>query len=236
LVGFYEVAIGEGGVLGCRRCTPAAAQGAVHPADSVIRCLDEIAAAVDGDRRNVSFVGMEPFRHPELPLIVGAASQRGFARIRLVTDGGALARGGNAAGVIAAGVRQVELVLLGPPAVHDDLSGRPGLFAAAESGVASFVRAAESAGAAVAVSSVLRACPHNAAELPAAVAAAARLGVGAIVIDVADLKASQTNQDVVFAALDTATVNRVAASLRGWPDEGPAIYRRAPWDLCEVGE
>lgn len=222
-------------MVGCRRCTPQTEVADLYSAEDVAASLRRVASAWRfGPGPNVCFVDSEPFRHPSLPEIIGAAAQLGFERIRLRTDAGALSRSGNAPGVLGAGVRHLEVVLLGDSGSHDALTGREGLFGMVELGVNAFTTAAEERGEAVAVSALIPACRHNAALLPEAVGAAARIGACAVVLEASQLKRNATNAALVAAALQTATVNRMAGSVRGGERVGPVVYERAPWDSCEV--
>ena len=154
--------------------------------------------------------GPEPFAHPELPLIVSAAANAGVERIGLRTDAGALSIPGNAEGVLGAGVRHLQVVLLGGAATHDDLTGRTGLFDAAMRGVGAFRSAAQAAGACVAVTALIPACAHNVADLPAAVAALA--AAGAVTVMIAPTAAARQARgfaDWIAAAVDTGMVNGV---------------------------
>ena len=188
MIQFAEVAIGQGGGPACVRCAQA-----VSPR---MRDLTDIAADLNtcaanwtaGPGPNVAFVGAEPFAHPQLPHLVDAARRAGFERIRLHTDAGALAQAANAEGVVQAGIRHLEVVLLGASVeTHDRLAGRPGLFEAALAGTRAFTAAAAMAGAEIFVSVDVPVCRHNVGELALASAAAARLGASAVTFSVAGL-------------------------------------------------
>jgi hypothetical protein len=175
----------------------------------------------------VVFSGFEPFAHPTLPDAIAVAIEDGFERVRLQTDGGALAVHGNAEGAFAAGVRHLEIVLLGDPETHDRLACREGLFEAAVRGVDAFKAAASSAGSDIFVSGVLPLCAHNVGVAAAAVASFARLGAEAVELDAGRLSGAGRERDAILAALDTATVNGMHAWVRG--GGFPAPYDRAPW-------
>jgi len=233
MIAFAEVAIGSGGFTRCCRCSPSQALGQPAALDEVAAALASVARAWSGGPGpNVTFIGFEPFSHPALPRLIEAATSQGFERIRLRTDGGALAQPGNAAGAFAAGVRHIEITLLGASELHDRLTGRPGLSSTVGTGVRAFEDAAEQASAAVSVTVHLPVCRHNVAGLAEAVATAARLGAVAVTLDAGGLPASDGNRALLAAALETATVNRVAAHVEGWAAEAPAFsstYDRAPW-------
>lgn len=228
MLSFLEVPIGAGGVARCSRC-PGGTQRDPRPSRDVI--ADLRAAHVEmasRDALNVAFVGFEPFAHPELPALIGGAVQEGAQRIRLRTDGGALGVGGNAAGAFAAGVRQIELVLLaGTPSVHDSLTGAPGLFDAARNGIATFRACAESAGESVAITGLVPICAHTAAHAAAAVAVLAELGAVAVRLDVtSDAPAARA---AALAALETATVNGMHGFVTGRVPGASPLQLTAPW-------
>ncbi len=230
MIEFAEVSIGRGQLPQCRSCAAQAAS--VQPAP---RSLTEVAADLtriaeawgESPGPNCSLVGFEPFAHPELPKLIAAATAAGFTRIRLRTDGGALAQPGNADGALAVGVRQLELIVLAEGEAHDKLTGRPGLYAAMERGAAAFRSAAERSGAAIALAAFAPACRHSISHLPHALLGAASLGAESATIDVSALSATPANVALVRAGLDTATVNRVAAYVTGWPQVHDALYDRS---------
>lgn len=182
-VGFAGVSLGSGTVVPCRRCG-SGAEKRLFQTDTVLAELERAAAAWEGGSGpNVDLCGFEPFAHPELPRIIDAAVRLGFERIRLVTDGGALAQPGNADGCISAGVRLAEIVLIGDDAqLHDSLAGRPGLFALAAQGAQAFLAAGRTAGLDVVLTGRAAVCRHNAESLPGIVTAL--VGQGAIAVRV----------------------------------------------------
>jgi len=196
----------------------------MRPAASVLQDVTRVCDSwSDGPGPNVALVGAEPFAHPELPLLVQGAARAGCERIRLRTDAGALPSGGNAAGVVAAGVRHLEVVLLGGVApVHDALVGRAGAFDAALAGVAAFVSAAGAAGSAVAVTGRVPVCRHNRDEVAGAVAALA--AAGAIGVELAPAAGTALDEDRLRSARETAVVNGVWLHVAGARD-------LAPWRL-----
>ena len=233
VIEFAEISVGSGGIARCVAC------GAPEP--RVLRASAQIVAEIDartlgwntGPGPNFAFVGTEPFAHPELPALVAAAVAAGAQRIRLRTDAGALAIPGNAAGVIHAGVRQVEVVLLGGDAsIHDALAGRAGLFDAALEGLRAFSSAALAVDAHVAVCAFIPVCAHNLTQLPAAVSACASAGaVSAVLSMPAALSGSSAAREWIGAALDTGTVNGVWVSVQGVAaDTLPRspLYARSP--------
>lgn len=227
VIRFARVLLGASGVLRCRRCDSATASDPRDP-ESILATLRSVSDSWDGGPGpNVLFDGMEPFAHPALPMMVDAARRLGFERIRLRTDAGALASGGNAQGSVQAGVRQIEVVIMGAGAEHDALSGREGLFQAAVQGVEAFREAVGAAGGHGVVSAVVPVCRHNAAGLPQTVASCARLGAVSVCIE-----------PVVGFMLDPAlaheTVTAGAVNRMFVHGEGITPDRFAPWCLCEV--
>lgn len=223
MIRFAQVILGSGEAVTCASCHPRR-EPSMRPAEEV---LGEIAGLVaswpGGPGPNLAFVGAEPFAHPRLPQLIQAATESGCERVRLRTDGGALAVSGNAMGAFQAGVRHIELVLLGgDAATHDRLSGRPGLFDAAMVGVNSFTAAARAAGEAVAVTGYLPVCRHSAPHLSATLLAVARLGAVSALVEPAS--GFELSPVVVGEALRTATVARVA--IHG---PGVAPFSAGPW-------
>lgn len=233
MIAFAQIALGHGGLAGCARCDGAHAEARARDLADVSRDLAATAASwVDGPGPNVSFVGFEPFLHPALPDAIGVAVSSGFHRVGLRTDAGALSLPGNAEGALAAGVRQIEVVVLaGSAEDHDRLSGRPGLFAASCEGVRLFIRAAEAIGAHVVVTGLVPLCAHNERFAPDAVAALARMGASAVLLDASDHAACSLA--AVEAALDTATVNAMAGSATGVSGI-PDVYSQTPWRVLEA--
>lgn len=229
MIAFGEVTIGTGGVARCVRCGPAV---------PVARGLESVRADVEalatdwstGPGPNVVFTGFEPFAHPHLPALVEAAVSAGCQRVRLRTDAGALATPGNAEGALAAGVRQLEVVVLGDRATHDGATARQGLFDAALAGIAAFLEAAERVGEPVAVTGLVPVCPHTLAAAPAAAAVLAAAGAVAVVFDVS---ACSTNTLApVHAGLETATVRGMSASVVGAPQGAVQdVVAAMPWTV-----
>lgn len=235
MITLAEVEIGTGGTLPCMECARH------HAPESVARPADEVRERLIGVRRrwasgpgpNVSFVGFEPFAHPELPIIIRVAADTGYRAIRLRTDAGALSVPANAEGALAAGVRQIEVVLLADEDRHDELTQRRGLFAAAEAGVRVFREAAERAGLTVAITGLVPVCKHNAEHAPFAAARLARWGAVAVHVDAS--AAREADRPYIVAALDTAAANACAGSVSGLEGEVPFPWSVRPWDTVEAG-
>lgn len=220
---FRVVSIGSGGAPLCAKCR-AATPVSPRPLSEFVAEVDALASLAEPPQ-GIVLAGMEPFAHPELPALISTVAQAGFDRIRIRTDGGALASHGNAGGIISAGVTQVEVRLsAGDARSHDALTQRPGLFDAAVAGARAFHDAAADAGVRVALTGRVRACPHTEPHLPSVVAAFARMGACAVVIE----SAATTPLEVLLSACDTATVNGVAACVIG-DDRLPEALAVCPW-------
>lgn len=224
---FAHIPIGDGEGVTCARCSRSADDSFF----SVERIAHEIAHTASVWREaggvNVALIGPEPFKHPALPQVVASAVEHGCDRVRLRTDGGALSVAHNAAGVLHAGVHQIEVVVLGPDSSsHDRLSGTDGLFEAARSGVRAYIAAGEAAGAPIAVTALVRLCKHNATLLPAIVAQTAQWGVSCIAVERAQGVAVPAS--TAAAALQTAVMSSVW--LTGATDQAAGV---APWDVWE---
>jgi hypothetical protein len=208
---FAEVPLGSGGFPSCTRCTSPEAFAPRPAADVIAEALEAIESwdhATLGPGPNIVFAGAEPFSHPELPSVIFAAAEAGASRISLRTSGEALSLAENAAGVIHAGVRHVEVVLLGDGDHHQLVTGRPGSFAAISQGVRALADAAREQHVSVAVSGRVPVCRHNLEHVPAAVAALSELGASEVVLEVGVAAASSAEGGRWLAsACDTGVVN-----------------------------
>jgi hypothetical protein len=217
---FEKVAIGSGHGIRCTRCHPEGEVPVYRPAADV---LDDVRVVVagwpGGPGPNVSLTGPEPFAHPDLPAIVTGAIEAGVSRLRLEVDGGAFARPGNAEGALGAGVRHVQVTLLGgTEGVHDALAGGPGAFDAAISGMMAFGEAVRTVGVDAVATVFVPVCRHNVADLPAAVGAAVGAGASSVLLRVEDGGIDLTAATPwIVAACDTGVVNRVWVEVEGVP-------------------
>jgi len=221
MLAFAEVTIGEGGVVSCARCR--ARDDAARSFVPAATVLEQIAAVAgewrDGPGPNCTLIGVEPFAHPELPLIVSGAAAAGMERIRLRTDAGALGSGGNAAGVLSAGVLHIEVVLLGgDAATHDAATGRPGLFDAMRAGVAAYRSAAAAASQPVAITGFVPVCRHTTPHLSEIVHTLA--GIGAVSVELFAEPGASVDAAAVAAAHQTATVSGVCLHGEIVPEAG----------------
>jgi hypothetical protein len=216
MISFADVAIGDGEAVRCARCLPESAVQFREP-DDVLRSVREIAQSWNvGPGPNLVLVGAEPFSHPQLPELVAGAASLGVERIGLRTDGGALAIDGNAKGAVHAGVRLIEVVLLGDQGVHDDLTGAAGGFAMARLGARAFLEAGREDGAAAALTGWIPVCRHNLAALPGTVAALAEMGAVSIELSVSEpMQKAVGLESWLSAAFETGMVNGVWVCVRG---------------------
>jgi MoaA/NifB/PqqE/SkfB family radical SAM enzyme len=211
LLRFAEVSLGSGGLPACTRCSTRGTfeprQGAEVTAEA-LAVIESWDCSAYGPGPNLSFVDAEPFLHRELPAIVFAAAEAGASRIRLCTGGEALSVSENAGGVLHAGVRHIEIVLLGGRLEHDRLAGRPGAFEALEHGTRVLGEAAGVRGTHIALTGRVPVCRHNLEDTPSAVAALAGLGASAVVLEVSDEAGMSVDASSwLSSACDTGVVN-----------------------------
>jgi len=202
-----RIDIGSGGLPSCARCGVPGAP-TFHSATDVIASISK--AAVDSNAV-LMLGGAEAFGHAALPEIVGAAVASGWRRIGLQTAGGLLTVGGNAPGVLHAGVRHFEVVIVPSDSSTLAVDGPAPL-----DGIRELVAAASAAGVRIAVTAVLPTCRHGVAALPSAVADLAAVGVGSIRI-VAEPESCTGPRALaaVVAACDTGVVNAVWVDVSG---------------------
>lgn len=206
---FSQVSIGTEGGCGCTRC--------VAPVPPEFTPAEVVAESIPAET-DVMFTGPDALLHPHLPILIAGARAAGSARIGISTDAAGFAFGENAAGALHAGVRHVEVTLLGDAERHDRLTGREGGFAATRAGLAAFRDAADAAGASVMVRVRIPVCRHDVTHVVGAVTAAAALGADIVLLD-----ATRTDADLahyarwITAALETGTVNGVWVVAEGVP-------------------
>jgi len=216
VIAFAEIVLGHGGLPECSRCHSDARPQMRDEADITAEIREAVEAWRADPGPNVALVGAESYLHPDLPSIVRAATSMGVRRLRLATAGEALAAGENAAGSLAAGVRQVEFVALaGDRAVHDALSGSGHSLTTALAGIARFRDAAREARAQVAVTGRVPVCDHNIDAVPSAVAAIGQAGGIAVVVDLAGLGGAAPGPEWLAAVADTGMVNRTWVTFTG---------------------
>jgi cyclic pyranopterin phosphate synthase len=110
--------------------------------------IEEAKAALASARAeglvSVGFLGGEPTRYPALPELVRAASELGFERISLCTNGRSLSEPARLEGLLSAGVTRVALSIHShQAALEDEITGRPGSFGQKLSAIALLVAARE---------------------------------------------------------------------------------------------
>lgn len=103
------------------------------------RTLDEVLADMgspDGSIDSLEIVGGEPMQYEELDVVVEEARQRGWRRIKLLTNGRAFSNPQVAIDATQAGVRVFELKLAGSmPQVHEAVTRSPGSFIETAEGI-----------------------------------------------------------------------------------------------------
>jgi len=135
--------------------------------------------------------------------------------------------GGNAEGVLGAGVRHIEVVLVaGDADSHDRLVGRPGSFSAASDGIAAYRAAASGIGAPVAITGRIPVCRHSAPHLGSTILALA--GMGAVAVRLCPVAGARLDDSVALAARQTAIVNGVWLEVEGEGGSSPV------WRLVEA--
>jgi len=214
VISFAHIALGDGGSVACVRCSEVAPAD-YTPAQEVLARITEVAEGWgESPGPNVVLCGPEPFGDPDLPQIVTGAAAVGVQRIGLRTDGGALASVDNARGVVHAGVRHIEVLLLGDEELHDSLAETPGLFALANQGIAEFLGATRAAGVTGVVTGRIVVCRHNLESLPNAIAALSKAGVVSVVLELTESAQKAVGlRSWVAAALETGMVNGVWVSV-----------------------
>ncbi|MBS3957373.1 MAG: hypothetical protein KGZ40_07580 [Clostridiales bacterium] len=211
VLSFGRVAVGWGEAVSCGQCAPASLSGTAaagyRPAEEIIAEL--IAARSVDLSAGVLFTGLEPLAHPALPRIISAATDAGVERIGISTSAALFIAGGNATGAIGAGVRVIEIPLLGPDAAtHDAYAGQKGAFEASRAGVGRFRDAAEETEVRVAVRGRVDVCAHTTPILPQVIVTFASWGAASVELRVrGSLPRSAIEQ--VHAACETGMVNGV---------------------------
>jgi radical SAM protein with 4Fe4S-binding SPASM domain len=126
--------------LRCRHCYQESSSGAEMPVAGIVGVIREIAAMLQdwqetyGLKFSPSFnvTGGEPFLRGDFFIILEEIQRAGFATY--VLSNGTLITPERGRTLAALGVKEVQISLEGPPAVHDTIRG-PGSFAAALQGI-----------------------------------------------------------------------------------------------------
>ncbi len=242
MIAFQRVEIGHGGLPVCAGCAALSAPE-MRSAEGVLADLSRVARTwATGPGPNAWLAGADAFAHPELPRLVDEASRLGIERIKVSTAGPALAQGSNAAGSIEAGIRHVEVVVLGVEQSPDRLAHVPA-FSDAVEGLSAYLAAARTLDVAVAVVGRVRVCAHTHATVPATVAALAAAGAVAIAVEVAD-SAPRPDPAWLSAVVDSGVVNgawvqfeslQVDQSAPGGQVDGSTVSAARAWTDSEAG-
>lgn len=218
MIDFVEISLGAGTVCACRQC------GRTGPDEyrSTEDVLADVSRAVagwppdGGPGPNVVLTGPEPYRHPHVSTLVQRAIAAGVERLSLLTDAAALRAPGTAESSVDAGVRHIEVPLLGGcPEVHDALCGRRGSFESAVAGMQAMKAAGSSRSVRVLVCGRVHVCSHNVREVPAIVVAFAQAGASSVTLELDGSVPRTVARPWVGAAIDTGIVSNVWVALEG---------------------
>ncbi len=227
MIDFFNISLGEGIGCACRRCSPPTPEH-FREVDAILEEVSRAVALWDGvgPGPNIAFTGPEPYRHRRLPTLAQGAMAAGVQRLSLSTDAVALAMPDTAAGSLDAGVRHIEVPLLGASShSHDALSGTPGSFDGALAGMRTLKSVGEERGVPVLICGRVRVCSHNVRELPGIVIAFAQVGANSVTLELDGTVPATVARPWVGAAVDTGIVSNVWVALEGATAEE---YRIAP--------
>jgi len=231
VIEYVEIAIGAGNREHCVQCSREAVPDTFRPLSDVIADVRRVVADWgDAPGPNVSFSGVEPFRHPELPALIAQTVDSGVERLGLTTDGVALCAGDNASGCIQAGVRHADITLLaGTAEAHDRLAGHPGSFDAACSGTRCLIEASNTLSIRCVVCGRTRICRHNVDDMPGIVLAFAEAGVSTVSLEIAPTVSLSRRMPLLEAAIETGIVYGVWVSISGPSAEELGEYALHAW-------
>lgn len=217
MITFVKVPIGTGGGIPCRYCAASVQTEQFVDADAILSSVRDVAGVWRaGPGPNVAYVGAEPYHHGRLPELVHGAIEAGIERLCLSTDATALGRDDNAAGSVDAGVRHVEVPLLGgSPETHDALCGTLGAFEAAIAGMTALRQAGIARSVPVLICGRVRVCSHNIKDLPAVVLAFAGVGASSVTLQFDGSIPLPVARPWVLAAIETGIINSVWVALEG---------------------
>jgi len=227
MIEYVGVPIGTGGMACCSRY-PAGKEITFRP---VAEIREDVRVVVkewaSGTGPNVTLVGVDPFKHPELPTLVRSVTGCGVKRLGMETDGVALCSGDNAAGIISAGVRHIEVVILAGDAYsHDRLTKIEGSFDAAMAGMASLAEVAKGLGSRIIVCGRSRICRHNFEHTPGIVCAFAEAGASTVTLEVDRAVNRGRMRPLLEAAVETGITYGVWVSIEGLTEEELGEYSR----------
>ena len=220
MIRFARVAVGSGGEVRCSRCHGEPQAATYRSAVEVTAEIAMVCALWEGlPGPNLALGGAEPFGHPDLPALVGAAVEAHCQRLCLDSDAVALRSPQNAGGSLMAGVRHLSWTILGgTPGVHDALLGAPGALDASVEGVRSFESIAAAETVDVSVTAVVPVCRHNVHDLPAAAGLVVDAGADRVLLRIEDGGLDlRSALPWIIAACDTGVVNGVWVEVEGVP-------------------
>ena len=225
MIEYVGVSIGTGGMARCVQC----GGGEEITFRPVTEVGEDVRAVVSewasGTGPNVILVGVDPFKHPELPALVRSVAACGVMRLGIETDGVALCSGDNAAGSISAGIRHIEVVILAGDAYsHDHLTGVEGSFDAAMAGMSHLIQVAKEAGSRVIVCGRSRICRHNYEHVPGIVCAFAEAGASTVVLQIDRAVNRSRMRPLLEAAIETGITYGVWVSIEGLSEEELGEY------------
>jgi len=216
---FANIALGASGGVRCSKCHEAGAEG-LHDATGLFDAVHEATDSwLSGPGPNLSFMGAEPFDHPALFELLGAAVDAGASRIRLETDAHALCSPEMVERVLDAGVRHLMAPLLGSNAeLHDSLTGASGSFNKTLAGIERFVEGATQRGVKSHVTVRVPVCRHNLNDTPGIVTLAAKTGAKAVLLSIDDPDLDlRLASPWLEAACDTGVVYTTWVQVEGVP-------------------
>lgn len=212
------IPLARGSRIPCTACAPVPATLEHRPAEEIIIDVRRAVAGMAATPGPAILLGeCEPFSHPELVSIVTQSVAAGVRRLGLRSDASALTRGDNASGAISAGVRRLDVTLLGgDESAHDRLYGRPGSFAVALAGMQAFREVGERMAVPVVLTGSVPVCRHVVTGIPAIVERFARSGASSVELVFEDPSIADTGTvKTIIAACETGIVNGVWVSIRG---------------------
>ncbi len=238
MITFVKIPIGTGGGIRCRRCAPGEQSEEFFETDPLLRHVGEVVAGwQQGPGPNIAYVGAEPFRHSRLPTLVHGAIDAGVERMCLSTDATALGRDDNAAGSVSAGVRHVEVPLLGgSPETHDMLCGHPGAFEAAMAGMKALREAGIAQSVPVLICGRVRVCSHNIKDVPATVLAFAQVGASSVTLQFDGSVPTAVARPWVAAAVETGIINSVWVALEGLSAASVGVHSLHDLNTVRIAE
>lgn len=238
MITFVKIPIGTGGGVRCRRCAPEPCAEEFFDTDTLLAQVRRVVAGWEtGPGPNIAYVGAEPYRHRRLPTLVQGAIGEGVERMCLSTDATALGHDDNASGSVSAGVRHIEVPLLGGSAgTHDVLCATPGAFDQAMAGMKALRQAGIAASVPVLICGRVRVCSHNVKDLPAAVLAFAEVGASSVTLQFDGDLPIAVVRPWVSAAIETGIINSVWVALEGLSAKDIGTHRLHDLNTVRIAE